>query len=100
MEKLECKQIKALAERYNFLSKKREDIESGCNTLEWNVEFLHKYLEIYVEEIHIEHDSKVWKRFSEIQAILSYSGSLWRKIIQELSQVEKELERALGLEVL
>ena len=100
MKKLECKQIKALAERYSFLIKKREIIESGCNLLEWNAEFLVKYIETYVEDIHIEYDPKVWERFNRIQSILSYSGNLWRKTIEELSQVEKELKRALGFEAL
>ena len=100
MEKLECKQTKALAERYNLLSEKREIIESGCNLLEWNAEFLDKYIETYVEDIHIEYDPKVRERFSRIQIILSYSGGLWRKTIEELSQVEKELKRALGFEAL
>ena len=100
MERLECKQIKALAERYNLLSEKREIIESGCNLLEWNAEFLDKYIETYVEDIHIEYDPKVRERFSRIQGILSYSGGLWRKTIEELSQVEKELKRALGFEAL
>lgn len=100
MERLECKQIKALAERYNLLSEKREIIESGCNLLEWNAEFLDKYIETYVEDIHIEYDPKAWERFCRIQSILSYSDGLWRKTIEELSQVEKELKRALGFEAL
>ena len=100
MKRLECKQIKTLTERYNLLSEKREIIESGCNLLEWNAEFLVKYIETYVEEIHIEHDPKAWERFGRIQGILSYSGGLWRKTIEELSQVEKELKRALGFEAL
>ena len=94
------KQIKTLTERYSFLNRQRDIIESGCNRLEWTAEFLDKYLEIYMVEIHIEYDPKVWERFSRIQNVLSYSAGLWRKTIEELSQVEKELERALGLEAL
>ena len=96
MKRLECKQNKALTERYNLLSEKREIIESGCNLLEWNAEFLDKYIETYVEDIHIEYDPKLWERFRRMQSILSYSGSLWREITKELLQVE----RALYLEAL
>ena len=96
MKRLECKQNKALTERYNCLNRQRNFVESGCNLLEWNVEFLYKYIETYVEDIHIEYEPKVWERFSRIQSIISYSGGLWRKTIEELSQVEKELKRALG----
>ena len=95
MKRLECKQTKALTERYNFLNRQRNTIESGCNLLEWNTEFLYKYIETYMEDIYIEYDSKLWERFRRIQSILFYSGGLWRKTIEELSQVEKELKRAL-----
>lgn len=85
MKRLECKQTKTFTERYNFLNRQRNAIESGYNLLEWNAEFLYKYIETYVEDIHVEYDSKVWERFSRIQSILFYSGGLWRKTIEELS---------------
>lgn len=87
MERLECKQFKILTE----LRRKREIIESGCNILSGNKDFLYKYLEIYFKKITTEFDRVAWKQFHAIHDIELYAWNFWYNVDLECSLIEEEL---------